>query len=263
MPSIERLILYPIKSLDGIAVSQATVSPNGALLHDREFALLDEAGNFINGKRNARIHALRSSFDLENFTVFLRRDDESQVRNFHLLDETEQLAAWFSDYFGFVVKLVRNTDGGFPDDTDSPGPTIVSTASLQAVSSWFPALTPDEALQRFRSNIVISNVPAFWEDQLFGAPETTVDFTIGEVQFSGINPCARCVVPSRQPVTGAALPGFQRTFADRRKASLPDWAEHSRFDHFYRLAVNTRIPAAEAGKTIHLGNELKLKTYAT
>ncbi|MCW8131240.1 MAG: MOSC N-terminal beta barrel domain-containing protein, partial [Planctomycetota bacterium] len=38
MPHVTGLFLYPIKSLDGIAVTSVTVLKSGALLHDREYA---------------------------------------------------------------------------------------------------------------------------------------------------------------------------------------------------------------------------------
>ena len=60
MPYLARILIYPIKSLDGVAVTQATVLKSGALQSDREFAIVDEHGRFVNGKRNAKVHGLRS-----------------------------------------------------------------------------------------------------------------------------------------------------------------------------------------------------------
>jgi uncharacterized protein YcbX len=58
MPYLAGIFIYPIKSLDRIAVTQATILKSGALKHDREFALFDEQGRFVNGKRNAKVHLL-------------------------------------------------------------------------------------------------------------------------------------------------------------------------------------------------------------
>ena len=49
-------------------------------------------------------------------------------------------------------------------------------------------------------------------------------------------------------------PEFQRVFAEKREEGLPPWATKSRFNHYYRLAVNTRIPASQAGKVLRLGD---------
>ena len=162
--------------------------------------------------------------------------------------------------------IVHYSAAGFPDDDLAPGPTIVSTASLEAVCAWFPGMTLDSARLRFRASLEISGVPtesgqvpAFWEDRLFGADGASpVRFRIGDVLFEGSNPCARCVVPSREPSTGFVTPAFQRRFAERRQAALPHWAPAERFDHFYRMAVNTRVPASERGKLLRLGDAVEL-----
>lgn len=71
-------------------------------------------------------------------------------------------------------------------------------------------------------------------------------------------PCARCAVPSRDPLTGDAFNTFQVQFAEARRAHLPPWAPAARFDHFYRICVNTRIPATETGKILRAGDPLEL-----
>ncbi len=46
--------------------------------------------------------------------------------------------------------------------------------------------------------------------------------------------------------------------AARREQTLPSWAARSRFDHYDRLAVNTRL-AETAGETvIRLGDTVRL-----
>jgi uncharacterized protein YcbX len=163
---------------------------------------------------------------------------------------------------------VRYTREGFPDDGLAAGPTIVSTASLEAVCKWFPGMALDEARRRFRTTLEINaagsggaaeSLPPFWEDQLFGKTETSVvRFKIGDVAFEGSNPCARCPVPSRESRTGVTNDGFQKRFTELRRAQLPAWAPAERFDHFYRLAVNTRVPSTEQGKLLRVGDLLIL-----
>ena len=67
---------------------------------------------------------------------------------------------------------------------------------------------------RFRANLEIGEVPAFWEDRLYGESGTTVRFTVGAVCLEGTNPCQRCVVPTRDPLTGTEA-------ADSRRPSRP------------------------------------------
>ena len=81
-------------------------------------------------------------------------------------------------------------------------------------------------------------------------------FRIGDVEFEGSNPCARCSVPPRDSYTGANDIGFQKRFSDLRKENLPAWATSERFDHFYRLATNTCVPPSETGKLLRVGDAL-------
>jgi uncharacterized protein YcbX len=85
-----------------------------------------------------------------------------------------------------------------------------------------------------------------------------VRFKIGEIAFEGSNPCARCPVPSRESQTGATNDGFQKRFTELRRAQLPPWAPATRFDHFYRLATNTRVPSTEQGKLVRVQDSLTL-----
>jgi hypothetical protein len=62
----------------------------------------------------------------------------------------------------------------------------------------------------------------------------------------------------RNSQTGEADPNFQKTFVTQRRETLPEWVDRSRFNHCYRLAVNTRVPDSEAGKIICIGDELRM-----
>jgi uncharacterized protein YcbX len=258
MPHLAKVIIYPIKSLDGVEVTQARVLSSGALECDRELAIVNEQGQFVNGKRYPKIHLLRSKFDISNRTISLQIPNQDLQRVFHLDDERQELAATLSDFFGFPVKLVQNTDMGFPDDTDSPGPTVISTATLAEVASWYTGVSVEQMRRRIRANIEITDVAAFWEDQLFAELDKLISFEIGDVLFFGVNPCQRCIVPTRNPDSAAAYPNFQKIFIKQRQATLPNWANSSRFNHFYRLGVNTRLPISEAGKILKISEKLTL-----
>ena len=257
MPRLARISIFPIKSLDGVTVSEAQILSSGAFKGDREFAIIDRAGKFVNGKRNAKVHLLRSTFDLDARTVTIWVQGQADRQIFDLDGDRHAMSDWLSEYFEQPVKLVQNLEMGFPDDTDSPGPTIISTGTLTTVASWFVQLSYEEAQRRFRTNLEVDAVLPFWEDRLFTSAESSVMFKVGDVQIEGINPCQRCIVPTRDPETGEVDDRFQKIFIQKRQATLPEWVERSRFNHFYRLAVNTRIPTSEAGKLIALGAEFK------
>jgi len=254
---VSRIEIFPIKSLDAVRVDASVITAGGILENDRVYAIVDLEGRFVNGKRTARIHDLRSSFDDDINEVWLWESGDSSRTRFPL-GEPAPLHRWLSDFFGFPVVLRHEPVKGFPDDTAAFGPTVVSTASLERVQGWYSGWTLESVRRRFRSNLELEGGEAFCEDRLFGAPDELRPFRIGPVQLLGHNPCQRCVVPTRDPDTGEALRGFQKSFAERRKENLPTWADARRFNHFYRFAVNTSIPPSESGKRLQVGDALAL-----
>jgi len=262
-PHLAGIRLHPIKSLDPISVSEARIGPNGGLEFDRAWALYSLDGKWINGKRAPAIHLIRATYKPDLSSVGLSAPEDHRglapIR-VKFPDETEKAAKWFTEYFEQPV-IVRYAREGFPDDGLAPGPTIVSTASLQAVCDWFEGIKLNEARERFRTTLEVDGdgVPSFWEDQLFGPNENyVVRFKIGDVAFEGSNPCARCPVPPRNPRTGEERLGFSKLFSDLRRATLPAWSPAERFDHFYRLATNTRVPSTQQGKLLRLGDLVTL-----
>ncbi|MBD2212349.1 MOSC N-terminal beta barrel domain-containing protein [Calothrix sp. FACHB-156] len=259
MPYLAKILLYPIKSFDGVEVENARVLASGTLEFDREFAIFDERGNFVNGKRHAKIHSLRAKFALSNRTLSLQIPGSNLEQVFHLDREKQALVATLSDFFGFPVKLQQNSVQGFPDDTKCLGPTVISTATLTEVASWFPGVTVEQMRRRMRANLEIGGVPAFWEDQLFSSQsDQTVSFRIGNVSFVGVQPCQRCVVPTRDPDSGLADAQFQKTFVKQRQVTLPDGVAISRFNHFYKLSVNTIASVSSFETMLQIGNEVAI-----
>ena len=253
---LNRIEIFPIKSLDGISVEEACITPGGILENDRVFAMMDQDGKVVNGKRTARVHELRCVFDPEIKEVRLNENAGSAAQ--FSLSDPGPINKWLSDFFGFPVSLQRDSKSGFPDDRTAFGPTITSEASLREIQKWFPELSLESARRRFRANLELAGGEAFCEDNLFGVPEELKPFQIGPVKFLGHNPCQRCVVPTRDPKTGEAVANFQKKFMQLREEHLPAWANLQRFNHFYRFAVNTSIPPSEAGKRIKIGEALSL-----
>src|SRR2546421_3041152 len=256
-PRLANIRLHPIKSLDPVSVKEARIGPAGGLEFDRAWALYSVDGQWVNGKRNAAIHLIRAAFAPDFSSVVFSVPGDSRkipTKTFAFPGDTASASKWFSNFFSQPI-TVRHAPEGFPDDTIANGPTIISTASLEAVCGLFPGMAIEDARLRFRTTLEIdgdrsaaapAEVPAFWEDQLHGEDErSVVRFRIGEVNFEGSNPCARCPVPARDPQTAADHIGFQKRFIALRRETLPPWAAAARFDHYYRLAVNTRVAPTE------------------
>ena len=260
--TVERISIYPIKSLDGRSVDRVEIVTNGGLAGDREYALFDSDGDYVNGKNDRQVHPIRASYNgdgarAESVTLSTPEQDATRFElDIAEGDALAPIANWLSEWFGYPVTLDRNREGGFPDDTTAAGPTIISEATIETVAGWFDDIDPEGMWRRLRPNIVLGGVPAFWEDHLFAGRNSRVRFAIGDAEFLGVNPCQRCVVPSRDPDTGDEIEDFNKTFIERRRATMPDWSGGDWFDHEFRLMVNTAVPEASWGETIAVGSEL-------
>jgi len=257
MPRLERITLFPVKSLDGFDVAEAEVLTGGALRDDRRFALVDAEGWAVHGKRTAAVHRVRSAYDGDARTLTLGLEGDRDQRTFRLDADRDALQTWLSEALGAAVTVIEDQTSGFPDDTEAPGPTVVAAATLDAVAGWFPGLDGESCRRRFRVNLTVGGVEPFWDDRLYTEPDRVVRFRVGGVVFEGTNPCQRCVVPGRSPETGETTPAFRSRFASLRRETLPPWAEASRFDHFFRLAVNTRLADRGAG-VLRVGDPVEI-----
>jgi MOSC domain-containing protein len=257
MATLAGIRIYPFKSLDPQPVEEAVMLASGALAHDRRYALTDVQGDVINAKRTPAVHLLRSRFDAATNRLTLRVEGTAEEHTFDVETPGGALTEWLSDFFDTRVTILENAAAGFPDDTESPGPTVVSTATLAEIAAWFPGLTLEKVRDRFRANLEIDGVEPFWEDRLLAAGLGVVRFQVGEVELLGTNPCARCIVPSRDARSGEPIQQFAKALSRQREAALPDWAPADRFDHYYRLSVNTRrVGVREC--TLRVGDEVEI-----
>jgi len=254
MAHLAGLRVYPVKGLDGIDRDAATILDGGTLQYDREFALFDADGEVINGKRTPRVHDLDTDFDPKTRRLRVKTPDGDREA-FDLDDDSERAAAWFGDFFGADLTLARDDSLGYVDRRGM-GPSVVSTATLEELASWYEAMTVEGARRRLRANVEIGGVPAFWEDRFVGADAPS--FRVGGVRFDGVTPCGRCVVPARDPDTGEATPEFQQQFVQRRKETFPDWADVDAFDHFYSLMILTDVIESDRGQTLSVGDGVEV-----
>ena len=293
MPTLDRITIYPVKSLDGMEVVESCVLESAGLENDRRWRLIDMDGRVINAKRSPVFSAIRAEFELDERLVTLWVDpaaaaaaalpaaDLERLRglagdlggqhsggpivrdSFHLVPGQGGPCEWLSEAFGVGVLLQERADGGFPDDRDAPGPTLVSTATLMEVARWF-GFDLAESRRRFRANLEIGGCDAFWEDTLASParpelqpslldlpadlpvdpyadlppPEPRV-FSIGDARFIATNVCRRCVVPSRDTRTGAGTEHFRDAFEARRSRGMRADVDAGGWGSLYRLGVNT------------------------
>lgn len=247
---IAALRIHPIKSLPGMAVEQATIAPSGGLAGDRRYAIVGRFSRLVNAKRCKELHRIDAAFDPSLRGVTLSADGSSESFEFG----DRRLDAWLSDVLGATVRLVTSDDG-FPDHGYAPGPSLISRETLSCVASAFE-LPFDEALARFRANVVIDAGDAFAEDRLLTA-NGGLRGAVGSVAFEAVEHCTRCVVPTRDPRTGVATADFVKRLTALRRTSRPSWSDARSFSTWYSLAVLTRVAPTEAGKKIAIGDAVR------
>ncbi|HMI77809.1 MAG TPA: MOSC N-terminal beta barrel domain-containing protein [Ferruginibacter sp.] len=120
-PIISRISIYPVKSLDKISLQKAQIGNGGCLLHDREYAIVDGNGKFINGKANALVHSLRSEVDVEKEIISFRHESASTWNELHLQKDKPDIDKYLSEFFDQPATLAKNTEGCFMDIPLSPG----------------------------------------------------------------------------------------------------------------------------------------------
>jgi len=275
MAHVERISVYPVKGIDPVDLETARVLAGGTLEFDREFALFDPEGDVFNAKRSDRFHDLGTAFDPGTRSLTVEApaacvpgadgdgaDSDGDGRSVRRVafdlddpDGRERAAGWFSAFFGTELTMERDADLGFVDRRDM-GPSVISTATLRELASWFDGMTVEGARRRLRANVEVGGVPAFWEDRFVGADAP--GFTAGGIRFDGVTPCGRCVVPERDPDTGEPTPEFRERFLERRRATFPRWADADAFDHYYAVMVITRIADDDHGECLSVGDPVRI-----
>jgi uncharacterized protein YcbX len=279
MPSLDRITIYPVKSLDGMTVDEARLLPEGGLEHDRRWRLVDAEGRVVNAKREPLLLAIRARVGLDGPTIGLAPDQgavaaamlpgserlaELAPESFPLVPGGTGPSGWLSAALGRAVLLVERRDGGFPDDRDATGPTVVAAATLREVARWF-GFELDECRRRFRVNLEVGDCEAFWEDVIASPAEPDLAtrgplvpadlpppepraLRIGGALLQAAHVCRRCPVPARNSRTGEMTPHFRDAFEARRRHGLRGDVDGTHWSDSYRLAINTvvRIPGAIA-----------------
>ncbi len=256
-PSITRIRIYPIKSLDYVELQEAEIGIQ-SLRYDREFALLASDGRFMNGKRSGRVNELKTSYDLPNQLVTFVPRAGGEPRSFQMTEQKHELESFLGQFFGEPVSLVHSTTGKLMDIPVASSVTIVSEASLTSLHQDFTDRSLEDVCLRFRVNIEITGVDAFWEESLIGKPGTGTRFTAGEVEMIAISPRARCNVPPRDPLTGVPDKTFIKTMMKSRQRSLPEGSFIPSYGSLYHLTINTYLSEAQKGKWLRVGDQITI-----
>ena len=210
------IYLYPIKSLGGVRVDQATVEPQG-LQYDRRWLLVDENNRFLTqrvfpGMALLQVHLQPDGLFVTHKkqlseTLFIPFDSQQYQPEYltvTIWDDTvpavevsPDVSAWFSLILEINCRLVympptvqRPVDPDYAINqeivsfADAYPMLVIGQASLNDLNS---RLAVPVLMNRFRPNLVFSGGEPFVED-------TWRDFTINQQPFTGVKRCARCVL---------------------------------------------------------------------
>jgi uncharacterized protein len=254
---VARIRIYPIKSLDPVEVEEAEIGIH-SLRGDRAFAIVGADGRFVNGKRTGLVNQLQAVYDLAGGLVTLVPRAGGVARTFELREGNPELVAYLEAFFGMKVFFLQRSGGELMDIPVQSSVTVISTGSLESLGRDLAGHSLDDLRLRFRANIELGGVEAFWEDRLFHAPGVGVRFTVGDVEMVGMSPRARCNVPPRDPFTGETDKGFVKMVMASRGGSLPQGSGLLQFGGTYQVAVDCFLGEEEVGKVLRVGDEVRV-----
>jgi len=255
MYKISQITIYPIKALNGICIKSSQITAGGALIHDREFALFNEDGDYITAETCPKILHIQATYDLTKQIISLKTSNQKGV--FHWLYDRSDLESFFSEYFGFRVAIRRNQVIGFPYNSEHAGPTLISTGTLRQVQSWFPQYDLESIRRRFRINIEVESPIPFWEEQFSAEGRSHKFFRIGKVLLRGRKINRRKDSPSYNPLTGKHDANFLPYFVQKRSETLPNSLKKRGENRYFYLGIHTNIDIDQMEKNISLGDKVQ------
>ncbi len=225
---------YPLKSAQGITLTQAQMNPLG-LEQDRRWVLIDAAGSFLSQRTCPPIGAIYVVANGQQLTIslheqtFIAQANPNHLSSAIVWGDTvtdcfgvqPEIDLWLSSALGQAVRLVycpenaiRVVDeryaglGHRTAFSDGFPLLVVSQSSLDELARQWGALID---FRRFRPNLIVGGAcEPFAED-------SWRSIRIDNAIFDLVKPCSRCVIPSLDPDTQQQTDGFLRFLASSRR----------------------------------------------
>lgn len=261
------LYIYPVKSCRGISLAKLNMTARGPQ-YDRQWMIVDEYNQFLTLRTVSQLaeiktHTHGSFLHLYAGTnkILVNMDDEcEQIEDVTIWGDTfkagienKSINEALSDFLNKTVKLVRYQKESFRDleqastsvvketmFADSRPVLLVNENSLKDLNEKLKAknLAPS-FIERFRANIIIDGLSAYYEDEL-------KEVKIGEVLLQNPKLCARCPVITQDIETGQVV----------SKETLTTLAKDRKKSGGVMFGVN--LTPANTG-VIKLGDEVVIK----
>jgi MOSC domain-containing protein len=220
--TLDRLYIYPIKSLKGIALDEARVERRG-LQYDRRWMLVDEANMFFTQREHPRMATVSLNLETEGLRASADGMEDLLIPYVPPVPELRTVTVWrsvcqaltvathvdewFSRFLQTPCRLVY-----MPDETRREvNPLFAISQDIVSFADGYPFMLLGEAsldelngrlnatpvpMNRFRPNFVLKGTPAFAEDEW-------KEILIGETVFYLVKPCERCQIPTIDQDRGA------------------------------------------------------------
>jgi len=261
---ITGLYIYPVKSMQGIALQQAQLTPRG-LRYDRLWMVVRASGRFVTQRDIPRMALVQTGLNGDGVVLSMKGhgsitipfdfDDAESIETrvwgdvCQTVDQGEAVSQWLSAALGSEepLRLVRMRPGFvrpqnhpeiFGEDTsvdfaDAAPFLVANEASLDHLNLVLESrsLSP-VPMNRFRPNIVVRGLEPFAEHRV-------AEISSADLRLKFCHPCQRCVVTTIDQDTA-----FKH----------PDWQPYKTLRDINPMPGNDRAPAF-AQNAILLGGE--------
>lgn len=220
MLTLSEINIYPIKSLAGISLQSAEVEERG-LKYDRRWVLVDETNTFFTQRDFPEMALIKVDIEDDGlklhhkkknieplkipFAIEYSKKGEVTIWDDVVLGEfyNELIDNWFSELLGINCHLVK-----MPDSTKRIVDTTYAENKIVSFADAFPFMIIGQSslddlnsrmekplpMNRFRTNFVFTGGKPFEEDNW-------KKFSIGDIKFEAVKPCARCVITTTNQET--------------------------------------------------------------
>ena len=220
------LAIYPVKSCQGIKLTEMQITARGPKF-DRQWMLVDSENNFITLRTVPKLAEIKTAIQgpfLQLYAgsnkIFVNLDEECETtEDVTIWDDTvtagienKSINEALSDFLIKTVKLVRYQKESFRGLENAATATVretmfadtrpvllVNENSLRDLNEiLIKKNVAPSIIERFRANVVVDGLPAYFEDQL-------QEVKIGSVGFKNPKLCARCPIITQDVDTGKVV----------------------------------------------------------
>ncbi len=235
MLQVSQLYIYPIKSLGGMRLDNATVTDRG-FKYDRRWMLIDHNNRFISQREFAQMALLKTDIS-DKFLTVTNTSTKTSINiplipinkefiKVNVWDDScdavllsDEIDSWFTAALGMAVRLVYMPDNShryieekYAQDneitsfSDAFPFLLIGQSSLDDLNSRLEVSLP---INRFRPNIVFTGALPYFEDVMDS-------FAINGIGFNGAKLCARCVMITIDQQDGSSSKEPTKTLAGYR-----------------------------------------------